>query len=146
MIRTASGFFLAVLVTYISAVIFVSQWNIASVVQLGLPVGMSVRFAAAFHDLANMLGIYLPVIGIGLLIAFVVAWLLVKCLPKLPHILYPLAGFVALLTVHITLKLVFDVSAVAPTRHIAGLLSQAVAGGLGGYVFYRMLQPTDTDQ
>ena len=101
MIRTASGFFLAVLVTYISAVIFVSQWNIASVVQLGLPVGMSVRFAAAFHDLANMLGIYLPVIGIGLLIAFVVAWLLVKYLFKQPLILYPLAGFVALLTVHI---------------------------------------------
>ncbi len=140
MIRTASGFFLAVLVTYSSAVICVSQWNIASVMQLGLPVSTGARFAAAFHDLANMLGIYLPVISIGLLVAFGVAWLLIKYLFKQPVILYPLAGFVALLTVHIALKLVFDVSAVAPTRHFAGLLSQALAGGLGGYVFYRVLQ------
>ncbi len=80
MIRTASGFFLAVLMTYSYAVIILSQWNIASVTQLGLPVSMGERFAAAFHDLANMLGIYLPVISIGLLVAFGVAWLLIKYL------------------------------------------------------------------
>jgi hypothetical protein len=51
-------------------------------------------------------------------------------------VLYVLAGAVGLVTIHLTMKLLLGISGIAPTRAVVGLLAQAVAGGVGGYLFH----------
>jgi len=126
----------ATIATYIVAVILVSQLNIAQVVDLGYPVLLSQRFAAVSRDLGGMLSVYLPVIMVALLIAFLFTSLLLLRFINQPNMLFPLAGFVGLITVHVVLGAVFGVVGIAPTRTTVGLLSQGLAGALGGYVYY----------
>ena len=136
MVRVLSAFILAVVATYVVATIVVSQANIGSVIAHGMPVSVAMRAQAALHDVLHMYDLYLPLITVGLLLALVAARLAERYVLELPQLLYPLAGFVALMTIHVALKGAFDVWAVAPARTPAGLLGQALAGAFGGCVFY----------
>lgn len=129
----------SVIGTYIAAVILVSQLNIAQVIDLGFPVSIGQRFAAAGRDLVGMSSTYLVLITIGLLIAFLFTSLLLMRFINKPAILFPLAGFVGLISIHLILNYVFGVAGIAPTRTIIGLCSQGLAGILGGYIYYRMV-------
>jgi len=51
-------------------------------------------------------------------------------------LLYVLAGATGLLVIHLILKLVLGISGIAPTRTLVGLIAQAIAGGVGGYLFH----------
>ena len=46
-------------------------------------------------------------------------------------------GCVALIAIHVILKMVLGLSGVATTRTFAGLLAQGLAGAIGGYCYYR---------
>ena len=143
MIRKLIAMLFAVICTYIVAVGLVSQVNISEIVDMGFAVSISQRLAAVWHDLGGMLGIYLPLIAIALLIAFLFTSLLLNRFIDKPAVLFPLAGFTGLLTVHLVLDWVFGVAGIAATRSLFGLISQGMAGALGGYVYYRicMLEP-----
>jgi hypothetical protein len=131
-------YLLAVVTTYVVAVVFVSQFNASSIVALGVSVGLWDRLLAVWHDLIGMAELYLPIIAIALLIAFVFTKQVLLRFLENRGLLYSLAGFVGIATVHLTLKAVFDVSAIAPTATVLGLLSQCIAGAFGGWVFYRL--------
>lgn len=131
---------LAVAVTYIIATALVSQFNLASVEAFGLEVSAAQHLAAAWHDMTHMTGIYLPVIAIGFLLALPVAGWLGRRLPDARMLLFALAGFAALLAIHALLYAVFGIVPVAATRNLAGLLSQGLAGAVGGAVFYLSLE------
>ena len=137
MTRKIIALSLAAISTYIAAVILVSQLNISQVIGLGFSVSLSERFAAVFRDLVGMLSLYLPLVSIALLIAFGFTSLLLMRFINKPATLFPLAGFAALIAIHLILNTVFGVAGIAPTRTIFGLLSQGVAGVLGGYIYYR---------
>jgi hypothetical protein len=94
------------------------------------------RFDAAVHDVLHMTNIYLPVIAVSYLIAMPVATLVIQYAPQRRMILYVLAGAVGLVTIHLTMKLLLGFSGIAPTRTAVGLLAQAIAGGVGGYLFH----------
>ncbi len=136
MVKTLVGYLAAVLVTYVLGAVFISQGNIASVVQMGFDVTAAQRFDAMLHDVLNMTDIYLPVISISLLIALPVAALIIMRLPNLRLVGYTLAGVVALIAVHLIIKAVVGFSGIAPTRTIIGLLAQGLAGGAGGLLFH----------
>jgi len=136
MLRTIIGFILAVLVTYVVGAIFVSQGNLAQVAGLGMPVTFAVRLDAALHDIGNMLGLYLPLIGVALLIALPVARLVIGFAPHLRLVGYVVSGFVGMIALHVILEAVLGLSGIAPTRFIGGLLLQGAAGALGGLVFH----------
>ena len=138
MIKTTGSFVLAVIAAYLLGAIFVSQGNIAAVVELGFNVSIGQRFEAAVHDMLNMIDIYLPLVAISLLLGFPVAHAIVRKRPHLRSIGYTMAGFVALVAIHVTIKTVVGISGVAPTRTLLGLLCQGIAGGVGGYLFYRL--------
>ena len=129
----------AVIVTYVIAVIWVSQLNILRITEMGYTIHVEQRFEAIGHDLMGMLSIYLPVIALALLIAFVVNSVLVLRIMNYPALLFPLAGFVALISSHVILAVLFGVAGIAPTRTLAGLCSQGLAGAVGGYVYYYLL-------
>ncbi len=145
MLRTVSSFIVAVLVTYIAGTMFISQVNLASIIELGMAVDISVRIDAALHDLTHMYDIYLPVVAVALLIAFSVAAGIIKFVPDLRFLGYVLAGFVGLVAIHVILKMVLGMTGIAATRSLVGLLLQGVAGAAGGWMFQRLTRPQAAD-
>ncbi|MBT8115284.1 MAG: hypothetical protein KJP04_07880, partial [Arenicella sp.] len=121
--------------------VLISQFNIARITDMGFPVGASERWQNALHDLGGMFDLYLPLVAIALLIAFLVTAFGVIRLVNKPSLLYPLAGFTALIAMHLILYAVFGMSPVAPTRTLAGLLAQGLAGAVGGYVYLKIANP-----
>ena len=104
------------------------------------------RLDAALHDVTHMTDIYLPVIAVSFLIAMPVATLIIKYVPNLRLIGYVLAGAVGLVAIHVIMKMLLGFSGIAPTRTIVGLLAQAIAGGVGGYLFHLLsLKRTTAD-
>lgn len=136
--RTVSSFIAAVIATYVLGAIFISQGNIASIIAMNFEVTMAQRWEAAVHDVTSMTDIYLALIAVSFVISLPVATLIIKKLPHLRMIGYVLAGAVGLAALHIIMKMVLGLSGIAPTRSIVGLLAQAVAGGVGGYLFHLM--------
>ena len=140
MVRVIGAFIAAVVVAYVLAVVAYSQLNLASLVEMGIAVDAGVRMQTAWHDLLGMGSLYLPIIAVALLIAFLVARLILRWVPQLRALGYVLAGFVAIFTVDYALG-----NLVASGTHplhvtitTVGLLSQCLAGALGGYVFMRL--------
>ena len=135
-IRTIVSFFVAVIAAYILGAIFISQGNIASIIAMDFDITVAQRLDAAFHDVTHMTDIYLPVIAVSFLIAMPVATLIIKYVPNLRLIGYVLAGAAGLVAIHVIMKMLLGFSGIAPTRTIVGLLAQAIAGGVGGYLFH----------
>ena len=136
--KKLTAFLAAVLTTYLVAVPFVSQINIARITEMGFEVSMAQRLTTVWQDLIGMLGLYLPMILVGLLIAFLFTGLLLKRFVSISLAWYLLAGFVGIVMIHVLLYLAFGMNPVAPTRSIAGLLSQGVAGAFGAWVFFKL--------
>jgi hypothetical protein len=136
MIKILLAFIFATLITYLIAVPLVSLFNIASIVDLGYSVSLSDRFGTIGHDLAGMVGLYLPIITVALLIGWLFTGLLLTRFVQRTAFIYALAGFSALVAVHMIMHALLGMSGIASTRTLAGLLAQGVAGGFGGWVFY----------
>ena len=118
----------------------IGQGNLAGVAEMGLDVQFDDRINTLLHDLTHMTVIYLPLVTISSLIAFPVAARIFRRRPSLRLIGYVSAGFVALVAMHLIMKLVLGLTGVAPTRTLFGLLAQGVAGAFGGYLFHRLTQ------
>lgn len=130
------GYMAAVAATYLLGTLFVSQGNIASVIAMGFEIEFSQRIEAMVHDATHMYDIYLPLVAISLIIALPVAALVIRFLPDLRLVGYVLAGFVALIALHLILKAVLGITGIAPTRELVGLILQGVAGAVGGLAFH----------
>ena len=142
--KVVLGFVAAVAATYVFAAVSYSQLNLASLVEMGLVGDAGTRLKTTVHDLGGLALIYLPIIAVGLLIAFGVARLVLIWVPQLRTIGYMLAGFAGLYTVEYALgNLVAEgTHRLHVTMTTVGLLSQCVAGAIGGYVFVRMTRQT----
>ena len=138
MSRVFLSYITAVFATYLFGVIFNSQGNIASVLSLGFDVTTLQRISAALHDFSNMTTLYLPLIALTTLCSYSTAALIIKYLPQFRLIGFVLAGFVGLVLMHLVIKTTFGISGIASTRTTIGLLSQGLAGAIGGYLFYRL--------
>lgn len=143
--KAVVAYLFAVLATYVLAVIAYTQLNLANVVELGLPVNLADRLGASWHDLLGMTSLYLPIIAVAFLIAFSITAVILRWVPQLRTLGYLLAGFVGIFTVDYALGalLTGGTHPLAVTRTTIGLLSQCVAGAVGGYVFVRMLPARD---
>ncbi len=140
-LKNLLAFVAAVIVAYLVAVISYTQLNLANLVEMGLSVSFGDRVGAGLHDLAGMAPLYLPIIGVALLLGFSVAALIIRFVPQLRSLGYVLAGFVAIYAVDFALGnlVASGTHPLAVTRTTVGLLSQCFAGAVGGYVFVRML-------
>ena len=136
------AYILAVVTAYVAAVLAYTQLNLANVVEMGLPVNLMDRIGAAAHDLIGMASLYLPIIAVALLLAFGFTAIVLRWVPQLRTLGYMLAGFVGIFVVDYALGalLTGGTHPLAVTRTTVGLLSQCVAGALGGYVFVLLLR------
>ncbi|MBT5604285.1 MAG: hypothetical protein HOJ61_18795 [Gammaproteobacteria bacterium] len=144
--RVVIGYGLAVICSYLTGAVLISQGNISRITDMGFEITLTQRLDSAGHDIMNMYSIYMPLIAIALLIAFVVAAQVIQRLPHLRLLGYILAGFVGMVAIHVVLKQVVGISGIAPARTLAGLFAQGVAGALGGYCFYWITQQVGSDQ
>jgi len=133
--RRVAAFLLALLVTYVLAATAATQSVLARLGEMGIVVTFDHRMGAIVHDLFGMLSSFLPLLGVGLLIAFLFTARVDRWVPGWRTPLYVLAGAAAVITVHVSLKIAFDITPVAAARSAGGLLIQALAGAVGGYVF-----------
>lgn len=130
--------------TYVVAVLLYTQLNLANITELGVDVSLSDRLGAALHDLLGMSQIYLPIVLVALLVGFGIAALIVRWVPQLRTLGYVSAGVAAIWVVEASLSVVGSgTHPLAVTRTTVGLLSQCLAGGLGGYVFASMAAPKE---
>ncbi len=140
MIKTIGAFLVAVICTYILGVLFIGQGNLANVAEMGLTIKFSDRVDTLLHDVTHMTAIYLPLVTISSLIAFPVAARIFRLKPDLRLIGYVAAGFVALIAMHVIMKMVLGLTGIAPTRTLFGLFAQGAAGAAGGYLFHRLTE------
>ena len=129
---------LAVVIAFALGSITATQIILANVAALGPDVDFAVRLKATGHDLLGLSTSYLPLVAVGFLLGLPVAAGLAKLLPSRRMLLYIAAGAVAVIAIHLLIKMLLGISAVAATRTMVGLLAQGVAGAIGGYLFYHL--------
>ena len=138
MLRLLKAFIPAVLLAYFLASVLVTQANLAAVQSMGLEVSTGVRLDTTVRDMVGMASSYLILILVSFTLAFPVAAGLTRRLPRQRALLFTLAGFVAIVALHLIMKAALGLSGIAPTRTLAGLLSQGVAGAVGGYCYHAL--------
>ncbi|MEM9301064.1 MAG: hypothetical protein AAGE01_03080 [Pseudomonadota bacterium] len=136
--RRVLGFLAAALTATLLATTASTQSVLASLGGLGVEVPLSVRFEATVHDWLGMGPLYGALITAGFLVALLTAGVIVRFAPATRGWLYPLAGAVAVATILIAMKSVFEISTIAGARTLAGLAMQMLAGAAGGWVFGRV--------
>jgi len=138
MLRVLKAFFPAVILTYVLASILSTQIILGNLQGMGVDVSGMVRLSTTFHDLLGLTSSYLVLILVAFVLGMPVAAGLTKLMPSYRLTLFVLAGFVAIVALHLIMKAVLGLSGIAATRTMAGLLSQGLAGAAGGYLYYRL--------
>jgi hypothetical protein len=138
MLRVLKAFFPAVLLTYVLASVFSTQLILGNLQSMGVEVSAMVRIGTTFHDLLGLASSYLVLILVAFVIGLPVAAGLTKLMPSHRLILFVLAGFVAIVALHLIMKAVLGLSGIAATRTLSGLVAQGVAGAIGGYLYFRL--------
>jgi len=133
--RWIGALIIASLGTYVIAVIANSQFVIGA---HNVPVSFSDRLNMTAFDVSNM-WLYLVIILVALLLGFGIAALVKRFLPSLAGVAYPIAGAVALGMVLGLMYVQFQTVPISGARSGLGFASQIVAGGIGGWIFARVL-------
>ncbi len=137
-VKAALALIVAVGVAYIAAVTFSTHSVLQRLVALGVEIPINVRIETTIQDWMGMAPLYLLIIAVGFFIAFVVAGLLSRFFPSQRTIVFTVAGFVAIVTAILIMNAALGVTGLAGARSTLGLLSQGLAGALGGYAFTRV--------
>lgn len=142
MIRVFVAFFMAVLGAAIVATVMQTQFNLAEITALNVPVDMSTRMQTINHDLLNFGPVFAAILVPALLIAFVVAWLLAKKLPKYERSLFVVGGGVGLACAFLLIDSLAPMpTLIAANRTIIGFLGMSATGAFGGWIFDRLWRP-----
>lgn len=131
-------FLLAVLVTTLIGTLIQTQINLAALGEIGVAVDTSARLATSGADLLGFTPSFGPIVAVGFLIAFLIAALFARWWPQGKALLYPLAGFVAIITAMLLMAAIFKLTPVAAARSTFGLIALGMSGALGGWTFWQM--------
>lgn len=138
MLRVLKAYIAAVFIAYMLASVAASQVILAQLTAMGVAVSVTDRLSASLHDLLGLASSYLVLIAVAFALAMPAAAGLHRLLPRQRALCYTLAGFVAVVALHIIMKAVLGVSGIAATRSLPGLLSQGAAGAAGGLCFHAL--------
>lgn len=133
-------FFIAVFCTLLLASLFHTQFVLHELVSLGITIEFSTRVSASIDDFLGLIPLYGSIVAIALLLGFSATKLLHKLTNKTVLWLYPVAGFVALITVLMAMQPIMDITFLAGARSMFGKMCQGLAGMFGGFVFMQLRQ------
>jgi hypothetical protein len=135
------------IITFLIASALHTQSVLSGLISVGAEIPLSVRIKTVFADFVGLLPTYGVIVLVGMLIAMSVAVLIAKTLlakpldnainkPQKSQIwLYALAGAVAMFAILAAMHPILNVSIIAGARGLSGLLTQSIAGAIGGAVF-----------
>lgn len=133
--RWIAALIVASLGTYVLAVIANAQFVIGA---HNVPVSFADRLNMTAFDISNM-WLYLAVIAAAFLLGFAIAALVKRFLPGLSSVAYPIAGAAALGMVLGLMYLQFQTVPISGARSALGFVAQVIAGGIGGWIFAKVL-------
>jgi len=139
--RALKAFIPAVLVAYVLGSLISTLTTMNTLLGFDMPVTPVDTLQAVWFDLLGMVGSYLPMIAVALLIAFPVAARLAAWFGVSRPLLYALAGFVALIALHLIMEMMLGLVGFASVRTLLGLLLQGCAGGVSGWLFAQWCSP-----
>lgn len=140
MFRTSAVFLISVLIAMSCVALQTSVSNLLWLDSINMPVTLSVIISMLMSDLVGMsaAGAYpiIVVVFAGLLIAFIVAFLLSKWINTGRRVLYALAGGTALFAIVVLMPLAFyNLDLIAGARTLWGKLCLILGGAIAGYYF-----------
>lgn len=138
-LRAVFGFVISVGVLTVLAVIFQTGFVLSALADVGAQLSVGSVLSMMIGDLTGFGPLYGALIAIGLLVAFPVA-ALVHRISKLSRVLvFAGAGLVCMLVMLVAMEQVFfGVQLVAGARTLPGLISQLLAGAVGGWAFVQL--------
>lgn len=127
----------AAAVTYILGAVFSTIFVLAA-----NPYDVPLKFyvTTAISDIKG-LTLYFVIIFIGFIIAFPIAAVIRKALPKLASIGYPLAGATAIAVALGLMYVQFETVPISGARGLFGFACQMFAGAIGGLTFAKFHKP-----
>lgn len=129
------AFLAAVLAGHVVGAIFFTQFNLAALIELGAPIDLAIRARTTAQDIVGMFPVYTIAVTVALLLGFSIAGLMVKRLPQLRRLGFISAGFVSFYAMHGLIEALAGVNLFWIAKTSMGILFQAIAGAIGGYVF-----------
>lgn len=133
--RTVIAFILAIVVATLAGTVVSTQDVLARLAELGAPVSLSERLTMTAQDFVGMGPAYGIVMTLAFLIAFTVAWLVIRMAPPLRLAGYALAGAAAVAIALQTMIAVFGTVPIAGARDIYGFSAMVAGGALAGLAF-----------
>lgn len=133
--RWIAALMLAALATYVVGVVLNSQFVMNA---YDVPISFGDRLNMTAFDVSNM-GLYFVIIAVALLLGFLIATLVKRFLPGLAGIAFPIAGAAAIGVTLGLMYLMFQTVPISGARSTLGFLSQVLAGGVGGWIFAKMI-------
>lgn len=141
-LRVFGAYLAVVLILVTLAVIAQSLFVLAGLMAVGAEIGAADALSMIVDDLVGLGPLYAIFIALGLAVALPAAALTGRLLPLPRGWVFGAAGLVCMLVMLTLMKEVFfGVQVIAGARSMAGLLTQAVLGGLAGAVFVFLTAP-----
>ena len=138
LLRFSGHLVVAALVCTVLGSIVQTQFNLAALQTLGVPMPLDVRLQATAADLLGFTPSFGPVVLLSFAMAFTVAARLSASRPAWRRICFLLAGSGAIFTAMISMEMLFSVTPIAAARGPAGMAAVCFCGTIGGFVFDRL--------
>jgi len=139
-IRVFLGWAISVMTAVVLGSVMQTQFNMASLADLGVEIGWGERLAATWHDLINFTPAYALLVSIAFALAWPVAGLLKRWLPDQRPLLFTLAGFSAIWAMIAIMNQALPVTGIAATRGLAGVFALSLCGAAAGWIYAHLLR------
>lgn len=146
LVKAFFAYFLAVVATTVLGSLAATQFVLAELRTMQVAVPFSVRVETTVHDIVGMGPTFAPIVAGALLVAFLVSALLTRFVPLSDRRWYLVGGFVGLIAALLLIKAVLGGTPIAGARGTLGLVSQGMAGLVGGWVFAKLCPEKEQQQ
>ncbi len=140
-LRNLVAWLAAVAVTAAAGSVIQTQFNLATIRELGAPIPWNLRLDTTLHDLVHFAPTYALLVSAAFLIALAVSGLLARRWPAARTVLHTIAGGAGIATALLVMNSMLPATVIGATRFGTGILALALAGALGGLLYARWSQP-----
>ena len=116
-----------------------TQFMLSGLSGFGIEVALAVRLSATAHDIVGMGPLYALIAAVAFLPAFVLAAALLRWVPGPPPFWFAVAGGAAIVTAILLIRYAAGGTVIGGARTPLGLLAQALACGMAGWLFARVM-------
>ena len=134
-LRRIVAFLVAIVATTLLGCVASTHFVLLALAELDVAIGFGDRWRVYGHDLAGMAPLLAAIVAVAFVIAFPIAALGARFVPRVRTWGYVAAGAAAVLVALMSMEAALAVMPVAGARTPWGLASQGVAGAIGGGLF-----------